>query len=143
MDPQVRDILVSLKTHVSEGWIQGDMQTDEGVCLYGALVKAGGMQAIWGVCGSNQVKGRTDSDYTPGPIWAMSEEDPGAKAMMLIAEEVGVQDVNELALWNDAEGRTVDDITNAIDRVLLKGVEKPKRNIIKRFFVKEKELVEA
>lgn len=138
MDHEVRDILVGMKTALSEGWIQGELQTEQGVCVYGALATTGAMMPSWGTCGPNGVKGRVTQDIEPGPMLTVYPNSPADKAMTMLCLEVGVKNQNELALWNDEEGRTVDDIINAIDALLLRGTPKPKRSIFRRFALKEK-----
>jgi hypothetical protein len=139
MDPQVRKILVDMKAAVSEGWVQGDLMNEQGgVCLYGALIKSANIPTRWGYCvGPNHVKGR--SGYMPGPMWTMEEDTPAYHAMQLFAEAVGVESVSDLALWNDAKERTVDDITSTIDAILLKVTPEPKRNVFRRVMLRERE----
>ena len=135
MDSGVRDLLVSMKSELSKGWTQGELENDEGVCLFGALVISGDVVNTWGTCGSNNVKGRSDNPYVAGPMYRIHDDTKEAEALGYIATEVGVKSIRDLALWNDAKGRTVDDVINAIDNVLLKN-PRPRRRL-KNLFRRE------
>lgn len=117
MESEVRNILVGMKEALSKGWIQGHIQNKKGVCLFGAAVKAGGL-APHPIVSDGCVKGRTGEEG----VWSYGftiESDSAVKETLdLIAEKVGVV-YGSLALWNDRQGRTVDEIVAVIDSLLL------------------------
>lgn len=126
MEAAVRSILVGMKQELSKGWVQKELETPEGVCVYGAMAKAARLQQ--GSCfGRGNVQGRSG-----GIGWGYHFHiaKPEGQAIAMVAAEVGTT-FQELALWNDADGRTVDDITDAIDRLLLRDASL-KKNARKR-----------
>lgn len=134
MDPKVREILTGMKAELSKGWIQGDIQDDDGVCLYGALVRAGDLRIGPSAGHCPSIKGRE----TPagGMSFFIPEDTPEGNAMIAISNELGVE-MTDLALWQDDPSRTVDDVVAVIDRVLLKEESKPTRRSRVRKRVRE------
>lgn len=114
LSSEARDILVKMKGHLSQGWIQGTLIQDNNVCLFGALVKSADLP--YGVvCGSKIIKGR---DYNPNIASHNIEYGSvAAEAIEAIAKETN-RNLLDLALWNDEKERTVDDIVNVIDTIL-------------------------
>lgn len=126
MEAEVRNILVGMKRELSKGWIQEKLDDGENVCVYGALIRVGNcpLQVSYGP----GVRGRSTSGIRLSRVFNLKA--PEGKAIIAIANEAGTT-WQDLALWNDADGRTVDDVVDAIDRVLLR--EQPlKKNARKR-----------
>lgn len=138
MDSEIREILVGMKAILSEGWIQGDLETEEGVCVYGALARAAKLPAGYGVCGPDVVKGR-DHGQDIGPMYMIPNDSKAMQAITVLAAQIGVSDIKLLALWNDEAGRSINEITNAIDHILLRDCA-PKKNTFKRISHKDKEM---
>lgn len=130
MDKETRDILTSMKAELSKGWIQGELVRESGVCLYGALIKTGCVP-LEHRCGGEVVAGRADPNSET--TWIIQVGTPEFNVSNMLATEVG-ETWQTLALWNDAPERTVDDIIDAIDRLLTRGqpLKPPKKNARKR-----------
>lgn len=127
MEAAVRDILVGMKQELSKGWVQKHMVTDEGVCVYGALAKTANLR-----CGPS-IGGPVQGRNGVGMAYLLPLGSPGDRAIRMLAVEAGTT-WQELALWNDTDGRTVDEVVDAIDRLLLRNapLKKNARKRIKR-----------
>lgn len=127
MEVEVRNILVGMKEELSKGWAQKGLMTEEGVCVYGAMTKAAKLPQK--PCfGGGPIQGR--SGAAAGMAYVLNLEGPKGRAIKMLAAEVGTT-FEELALWNDTPGRTVDEVVDAIDRVLLRDMPL-KKNARKR-----------
>lgn len=116
MEARTREVLVGMKSELSKGWVQGELQNLDGVCLYGALIRVGELH-----CGPNwrsspAVKGRTNESSSLSYYLDLNSSE--GKAIVAISDEIGVN-WNDLALWQDEPGRTLDDLINVIDRILI------------------------
>jgi hypothetical protein len=144
VDAEVREVLVGMKTELSKGWVQKDLIREDGVCLYGAVIAAAGIEPqladgdrkrnVMDVKGRNSANpilgadGRRRSASLVCVSYTFSFDSPAGRAMRAISAEVGVG-LENLALWNDESGRTVDEIVAAIDRILLRDEAAPGRRI--------------
>lgn len=117
MKGEVRDILVGMKEALSKGWIQGTVKSRKGVCLFGAAVQAGDLEAH-PIVSDGCVKGRTGTKGVWSYGFTIESDSVVKEALDLISEEVGVT-YGSLALWNDHPGRTVDEVVAVIDSLLL------------------------
>lgn len=117
MDEKVRDVLVAMKAELSNGWVQGELQNDRGVCLYGSVVRTCNLP--YGPVGpfAEGVKGRLNDVSRNSYYLELTR--PEGKAIVAIGNEIGVS-WDDLALWQDEPGRTVDDLIAVIDLILLK-----------------------
>lgn len=119
-DKSLQQVLLAMKESLTKGWIQGDFKQDDGFCLYGAVNEAADLHPRLTTIRAGTVRGR-GSQMGPGSItraYVLEDKPEALQAMQLIADAAGV-DLLELALWNDAEGRTQEEVVALIDKALL------------------------
>lgn len=118
MTDEVRQVLVGMKSELSRGWIQNNLSRHDGVCLYGAVFR---------VCnipgepsdGRSDVKSRSGGNVKYTWCW----DEPEGIAIKLLAKQAGVS-WDELAVWNDMEGRTQAEVVGLIDKTLMRHAPK-------------------
>ena len=120
----VRAIFLKTKAELSKGWIQGNLVKKEGVCLFGALARGADLPVVKCDGSGEYAKGRYDGAASPGYVFVWST--PAGRAVRFMAETAGLP-WQEMALWNDEEGRTVEEVVSLIDRCLARLREGPGR----------------
>lgn len=117
MDAASREILLKMKARLSEGWTKGAFATENGgVCLFGALVLAGDVPRCTGVNGGPCAPGRGTPGHPDG-AYVVIDGSPERHAIEALAQQAGVHWLS-LAIWNDAPGRTHEDVVGLIDAAL-------------------------
>jgi len=125
-----RAILVEMKERLSVGWTQGDLQRGDGVCLFGALIYSKTAGTSVKACPRDEkidgVRGRSGDGANYRMVMGEADtpnETPLGQAIRLLAAEAGVP-MLDLARWNDAEGRTHEEVVGLIDAVLMKDTQR-------------------
>lgn len=128
MTPQARQILLDMKAHLSIGWVQNLLfdtaeEGEETTCLLGAGVRVAGLEGrvVMGT-DSAAYSGRKGPIGVPVTQYYPDNNPYLVEAFDLLADDLGITRI-ELAIWNDAPGRTHAEIIDLIDRVLTKHPE--------------------
>jgi hypothetical protein len=111
-------VLEGARAELEAGWVQGswwsvttggDRNHVDGVCLVGALIRAGGND-------ENAATGRA-VDAVYDALWA-SRGQPAPVRQLVPSPQVRLARVRMLTQWNDRPGRTKAEVMTVIDRTI-------------------------
>ena len=100
MNGRIRFLERTKKILDEEGWIQGELRTNEGFCLVGAMDQAG-----------TDLFGCDNEDYLHN----------ASHAMTMVTEhvrELEGDDFSCVEYWNDTDGRKVEEVIDCLDSVI-------------------------
>jgi hypothetical protein len=115
LDIETRQVLLNMKAELSKGWVQGDLKTKKGVCIFGATLQVCDVPLRYDdrlpVLRGRGVKTADE------PTYVMEDDSAAFLATEALARQAGVP-WDELALWNDDPARTHEEIVGLIDATL-------------------------
>lgn len=95
------EYLAAARNEIENGWVQGTIRNNEGVCALGAIDNV-----------ARQQQPATLDDYT-----RITQAGSGAaKALEMLAKEFGTTSIPD---YNDRMGRTKEDVLNWFDKAII------------------------
>jgi hypothetical protein len=137
---RLRALLEAARTELSAGWVQGGWWSSDGgrhtvrnglaagasaggpvsaSCLVGALIRAGSRQS-----GDAETGRAVDAVYDA--LWEPAGQPattPGPGLLMVSSPQVRQARTQALTRWNDARGRTSDDVLAVLDRAIARVIQ--------------------